>query len=78
MQLNIDKAKCPAATDKWACRACIDQIGVELDIMLSGAGALVIPDDSDFTRRFDDRDSRKTFITRAVRQCPHHALSIGD
>ena len=78
MQLNIDLSKCPAASDKWVCRACIDQIGVELDIMLSGAGALVIPDDSDFTRRFDDRDSRKTHINRAVRECPHRALSIGD
>ena len=61
MQINVDKDKCPAARDKWLCRSCVDQIGVELDIMLSGAGAITIPDDSDFTRRFDDRDSRKTF-----------------
>jgi len=78
MQLNIDKDRCPAASDKWACRSCIGSIGVELDIMLDGCGSLVIPEDSDFTRRFDDRDSRKTFVTRAVRECPHHALSIGD
>jgi len=78
MQLNIDKDKCPAATNKWACRKCVGNIGVELDLILDGCGSLIIPEDEDFTKCFGRQDSRKTHINRAVRECPHRALSIGD
>jgi len=75
---NTKRKNPPAATNKWACRKCVGNIGVELDLILDGCGSLIIPEDEDFTKCFGRQDSRKTHINRAVRECPHKALSIGD
>jgi ferredoxin len=73
--LAIDKNKCPALENRWACSKCRNLIGVIFDMLLAADGEMRVVEDSDLTCRHGRDRSEKSFLEQAVRECPEKALS---